>query len=118
MSVVLTDDQLTIQHLRLEVARLEHAMCDAKLLTALLKVPAMTDRPVDLSPRDYDVLVRLIEGDMNQQIGERLFITAATVRTHVERLRKTFHAHTRTGVVIAALRAGAVPLTPEEPTHA
>ncbi len=40
----------------------------------------------DLSERELDVLRELISGDSNSEIGERLGISASTVKWHVQNL--------------------------------
>lgn len=43
---------------------------------------------ISLSPREREVAELLLEGLTYQEIGERLFISLATVKTHVERIYK------------------------------
>jgi DNA-binding NarL/FixJ family response regulator len=62
-----------------------------------------------LPPRDRDVLVRLCMGDSSEEIGQALFITAATVKTHLDGLSKRFGTHNRVGTAMAAIRAGFTP---------
>jgi DNA-binding NarL/FixJ family response regulator len=105
----LDDALLKIQFLRVEVARLEHALSSAKLLAALLAPPAPVIQPLDLTPLEREVLARMIEGDSNQQISARQHICLGTVKGYVAKLMQKFNAQNRTGVVTAAVRAGFVP---------
>lgn len=52
-----------------------------------------------LSEREQQVLTLLAEGLTNKQIGERLFVSAETVKTHVRRLMHKLGADTRTQAV-------------------
>jgi DNA-binding NarL/FixJ family response regulator len=104
-----------IQRLEAEVRRLEHALTSAELLAALI-APASPPPPLNLPPRDRQVLEHIFKGDTNQQIGQALYITPPTVATHLRRLSKRFGTHTRTGTAMAAIRAGFTPNQQEEPT--
>ena len=68
-------------------------------------------RPVDLlgdqlTPREREVVVMLVEGDGNEQIGQRLHISRNTVRTHIQSILSKLQLHTRVGVVAWAVRHG------------
>ena len=54
-----------------------------------------------LSPRERDVLFLLMEGRTNEQIGEELFISLSTVKTHVSRIFEKTGAKNR--LEVAAL---------------
>jgi DNA-binding NarL/FixJ family response regulator len=104
-----------IARLHTEIQRLEHALANAHLLTALISIPAVLadpDRPY-LTPRETEVLMRLMEGDTNQAIAKRLFISESTVKTNLSRIFDKFQVHTRAGAVTAAGRRGFV--KPEDP---
>ncbi|RDI76272.1 Response regulator containing a CheY-like receiver domain and an HTH DNA-binding domain [Gaiella occulta] len=57
-----------------------------------------------LTQREREVLRLLADGRTNAQIGEALFISAETVRTHVSKAMAKLGAATRTQAVAAALR--------------
>lgn len=61
---------------------------------------------IHLTPREYDVLIRLKEGRTNTQISEELFITERTVRAHVQHIMKKLKAKNRLEAVIAAIKLG------------
>jgi DNA-binding NarL/FixJ family response regulator len=65
--------------------------------TATEKLPALTQR-------ERDVLRLLADGLSNEEIGQRLFISAETVRTHVRKAMAKLDADTRTQAVAKALR--------------
>jgi DNA-binding NarL/FixJ family response regulator len=62
-----------------------------------------------LTDRERDVFNRLIRGDSNQEIADRLFIGEATVRTHVTALLAKLNLPNRVHAVIWAYEHGAVP---------
>ncbi|MFD0861132.1 response regulator transcription factor [Sungkyunkwania multivorans] len=49
-----------------------------------------------ISPREYEVLLLLSEGLSNKEIGERLFVSESTVKTHVSNLLLKLDAKRRT----------------------
>jgi DNA-binding NarL/FixJ family response regulator len=63
-----------------------------------------------LSEREREVLALVAEGLSNAQIGERLFISATTVKTHVTRMLAKLDARDRVHLVILAYRSGLVEL--------
>jgi two-component system, NarL family, response regulator LiaR len=57
-----------------------------------------------LTAREKEVLALVVEGLGNQQIAERLTITLATVKYHIQHLYGKLGVRTRTGLVAQALR--------------
>jgi DNA-binding NarL/FixJ family response regulator len=57
-----------------------------------------------LTARERDVLRLLAEGHANEEIGRRLFIAPATVRTHLGKAMTKLGATTRTEAVALAIR--------------
>ena len=75
------------------------------------KVLALLDAPLNaakaaggeaLSEREMGVLRVMAEGLGNREIGERLFVSEATVKTHVQRILRKLDAATRTQAVARA----------------
>jgi two-component system response regulator DesR len=67
-------------------------------------VASATDKLPALTQRERDVLRLLADGLSNEEIGQRLFISAETVRTHVRKAMAKLDADTRTQAVATALR--------------
>jgi DNA-binding NarL/FixJ family response regulator len=65
-----------------------------------------TDEIAVLSPREREVMALLAEGLKGPQIAERLMISPATVRTHVENAMEKLEARTRVHAIAIALRQG------------
>jgi len=59
-----------------------------------------------LSEREIDVLKLIARGLTNEQIGEKLFISVATVRTHVSNILTKLNLTNRTQAALYALRVG------------
>ncbi|QFU90973.1 response regulator transcription factor [Amycolatopsis sp. YIM 10] len=77
----------------------------AARLVARIRAPA----PVTLTPREVDVLQAVADGLSNPDIGARLFITEATVKTHLLRIFAKLDVNDRTAAVVAALRRDLLP---------
>lgn len=63
----------------------------------------------DLSPRERDVLVLLVEGLANKAIASRLGLTEATVKTHITHILQKLGVEDRTQAALAAVTRGIVP---------
>ncbi len=63
-------------------------------------------RPCPLSPREMEILALSCEGNSVLQTAERLAISPATVKTHLEHSYKKLGVRDRTAAVARALRAG------------
>ncbi|MBA9007699.1 response regulator [Thermomonospora cellulosilytica] len=62
--------------------------------------------PVDLSPREIEVLALVARGRTNAEIGRELFISEATVKTHLLRAFGKLGVSDRTAAVTAAMERG------------
>jgi len=65
-----------------------------------------------LTEREREVLVLVARGLSNHEIGEELFVTPATAKTHVSRMLMKLGARDRTQLVVMAYESGLV-----EPRH-
>jgi DNA-binding NarL/FixJ family response regulator len=90
------------------------------ILSIAQRVAAAKERQADvpqlepLTPRELDVLRALTDGLSTPEICERLFITANTLRTHVQNIMGKLRVHSKLEAVAFALRHGLVePPRPE-----
>jgi DNA-binding NarL/FixJ family response regulator len=68
-----------------------------------------TAPPDGLTPREAEVLVLIAEGLSNQEIAERLVVSPATVKTHVNRVFAKADVRDRAQAVAYAYRSGLAP---------
>jgi DNA-binding NarL/FixJ family response regulator len=61
-----------------------------------------------LTPRENEVLELLIEGLTNREIGEKLCLSAETVKTHVRHIMEKLAVNSRTQIAVKACRSGRV----------
>ncbi len=74
----------------------------AEMLVARVRVPAAPR----LTPREIEVLRLVSDGLSNTQIASRLFISEATVKTHLLRLFEKLDVNDRTRAVTLAMERG------------
>ena len=74
------------------------------VLAGTLAGATATDRLVQLTERERDVLRLLAAGMRYEEIGQDLSISPETVRTHVRKAMDRLDANTRTQAVATALR--------------
>ncbi|HEV8229920.1 MAG TPA: LuxR family transcriptional regulator [Candidatus Limnocylindria bacterium] len=60
----------------------------------------------EITPRERDVLDRLVAGLSNKDVADGMGIAEQTVKAHVARLFLKFHVTTRAGLAVAAVKAG------------
>ncbi|MDA5145407.1 response regulator transcription factor [Streptomyces sp. AD681] len=93
---------------------LDREVQDRLLATARAKAaaPAPSDTagqqplPDDLTPREREVLTLIGQGLSNRGIAEKLFISEATVKTHINNLFAKTHIRDRADAVRRAITAG------------
>ncbi|MEM9805221.1 MAG: response regulator transcription factor [Cyanobacteria bacterium P01_D01_bin.56] len=61
-----------------------------------------------LTDRELEILELIVSGCSNAQIGENLFITVGTVKTHVRNILNKLGANDRTQAAVRALRSGLI----------
>ena len=71
---------------------------------------AAPSAPLALSPREREVLAAVARGLSNPEVGAELFITEATVKTHLLRAYGKLGVDSRTAAVTEALRRGLLDL--------
>ncbi|MGX6607730.1 response regulator [Micromonosporaceae bacterium Da 78-11] len=78
--------------------------------------PAITERLIDrirtpstaLSPRETEVLTLVADGLSNQQIAQRLFVSQATIKSHLVHIFAKIEAESRTAAVAIAIQRGLI----------
>jgi DNA-binding NarL/FixJ family response regulator len=68
--------------------------------------PSVPDTPDDLTPREVEVLQLIAEGLTNAEIAERLVVSAATVKSHVNHIFSKIGARDRAQAVVYAYTNG------------
>jgi len=59
-----------------------------------------------LTRREYEVLVLLVEGLTNKEIGVKLFISPRTVEAHLRHIYEKLHVKARVGAIVRVLQQG------------
>ncbi|WP_328804140.1 response regulator transcription factor [Occultella kanbiaonis] len=70
------------------------------------RAAAATDAMAALTERERDVAVAVGRGHSNAEIARRLYISEATVKTHLPGAQTKFGARNRVDVAVLAERAG------------
>ena len=94
----LTRERIVTHEVRVEVPRTGPFVRDQAQVEAL-----------GITPRELDILEALASGLSNKEIGERLFVSENTVKTHAARLFIKLDAKRRTQAVQRAKEAGLIP---------
>lgn len=76
-------------------------------LAAAIRSHALTGRP-SLSPREQEVLVLIAEGLSAPAVGQRLHLSAATVKTHLKTLYEKLGVSDRAAAVAEGMRRGLI----------
>jgi DNA-binding NarL/FixJ family response regulator len=74
------------------------------VLAGVFASSSVTEKLPALTQREREVLRLLADGNSNEEIGKKLFISPETVRTHVRKAMDKLDADTRTQAVAKALR--------------
>jgi DNA-binding NarL/FixJ family response regulator len=76
-----------------------------EVVGALVHGERNSEEKVVLTGREKDVLRLLVDGLSNREIGERLFLSGDTVKTHLGNIYRKLGADGRTQAVVIALRS-------------
>ncbi|WP_460775118.1 response regulator [Microbacterium sp. GXF7504] len=80
-----------------------------RLIERYLAAPTPTASvPDGLTPREHEIWLLIARGSSNLEIGQRLFLSEATVKAHVTRLLAKLGVRDRVQAVVAAYETGAV----------
>jgi NarL family two-component system response regulator LiaR len=90
-----------------DVAAGRHVLDDG-IAKRVLDRPQVAEAEV-LSPREREVLGLMAEGLANRQIAARLWISEATVKSHVSHILAKLGQSDRTQAIVHAMRRGLVP---------
>ena len=67
-------------------------------------------KELGISEREYEVLVEIAKGLSNKEIGEKLFVSESTVKTHVSNLLVKLDAKRRTQALQRAKELRIIPI--------
>ncbi len=81
-----------------------HSVASAKMAQEVSGTNKDTDKADLISPRELEVLKLIARGLGNREIGEQLFISERTVKSHVTHLLEKLNLRDRTQLAIYALR--------------
>jgi DNA-binding NarL/FixJ family response regulator len=76
------------------------------------RAPEAAPLPDDLTPREGEVLGLIAQGLSNQEIAERLYISEATVKTHINNIFSKAGLRDRAQAVVYAMHHGLAAETP------
>ncbi len=71
-------------------------------------LPSQIGRPCNLSERENDVLYWLVQGASNDEVAKQLYISVATVKTHLTNIFLKLHVTSRTQAIVAAIKMNLV----------
>jgi LuxR family maltose regulon positive regulatory protein len=91
------------------VGRLLAAFGDEHLYALASAAPRMQPLPEPLTERELEVLELLAEGLSNAEIGQRLYISLPTVKSHTRNIYGKLDVHSRDQAVIHARALGILP---------
>jgi NarL family two-component system response regulator LiaR len=90
-----------------------HPIIARKVLEEITHPSDAPPTPDPLTKREAEVLLLVAQGLSNQEIARKLYITDATVRSHVSNIMSKLHLASRIQAALYALREGLVSLDAE-----
>lgn len=91
------------------------AVVDQVLRQPIARPQAPLGAMIQLTLREREITTLVASGLTNEQIGQRLFISTTTAKTHVNRAMTKVGARTRSDLVVFAYESGLI--TPGRPPH-
>jgi DNA-binding NarL/FixJ family response regulator len=82
------------------------------VVRSFLESPASASETDQLSAREMEILAQVAEGLSNKEIGARLHISFATVRTHLMHIYEKLHVRCRTEAAAKYLRSNPASVSP------
>ena len=70
------------------------------------EAPLQASHKLHLTEREREVLYWLAQGDSNEKIAKRLYVTVATVKAHLTSIFEKLEVTSRTQAIVAALKLG------------
>lgn len=106
----------TVRYLRNEVSRLATALTTVEVLKLSLMTPKviLIDYEKDLTPRETEVLLRIMSGDSTLTMARRFFISESTVKAFIQSIYKKLDVHNRGGATAAGFHLGLDPSSTED----
>lgn len=90
-----------------------HDQLDVRAARLRFRRPGPRDgAPVRLTDREREIVRLVAEGLTNGEIGGWLFLSPRTVQSHVATAMEKLASPSRTGLAVAAIRRGLIPLHP------
>jgi DNA-binding NarL/FixJ family response regulator len=77
-----------------------------RVVEAFHRAPLVPDHETPLTPREEEILDLLVQGFRYREIGEQLFISLDTVRTHVRHVYEKMHVRSRAEATAKVLGRG------------
>lgn len=79
---------------------------------------APPDRLSELTPREFDVLQKIVQGYTNAEISRKLSLSEGTVKSHIQHMLTKLNLRNRVHAVIYAFEIGLAPAPAETPEPA
>ena len=83
-----------------------HTVIFAQFYPLAAETPAGADHRRNLTPRQHEILQRIARGESTSEIARALYLSNATVKTHVRRILAALKVSTRAEAVAIAYREG------------
>lgn len=111
-----TTTKRLLSHMAAELRASENRAADDRALAAQAHTAWITASEVleRLSPREREVFLLVAEGLTNREIMDRLYVTEATVKTHISRILSKLDARDRVHLVVLAYQSGVVSAAPSD----